>query len=897
VQTPWKEILDEFDEVFNMPTGMPPNREHDHPIVLKPGATIPNIRPCRYPYYQKNEIERIVKEMLQAGIIRHSTSPYSSPVLLVKKKDGGWRFCTDYRALNKVTIPNKFPIPVIDELLDELGGAIIFTKLDLKSGYHQIRMKEEDIAKTAFRTHEGHYEYLVMPFGLTNAPSTFQALMNEILRPFLRKFVLVFFDDILIYSSSEEDHKLHLKTILQVLKTQRLYANRKKCSFGQKEVEYLGHLISGQGVSADPKKVEDMIKWPYPKELKGLRGFLGLTGYYRKFVKNYSKIAWPLTQLLKKDNFKWSGEAQQAFDQLKQAMVTVPVLAMPDFNKEFVIETDASGKGIGAVLMQDNRPIAYMSQTLSDRAQSKSVYERELMAIVVAIQKWRPYLLGRHFQVHTDQKSLKFLTEQRIMAEDQQKWIAKLIGFDFEVKYKPGKDNSAADALSRQMNYASITTVQCEVWEGLEEEVQNDEKLKEIVQALISDPLSHQEYQLKGGRLFHEGRIVIPKQSPRIDWLLNEFHATAIGGHSGYLRTYKKLSGVVYWAGMRKKIKEFVEACEVCQQNKYQTLRPGGLLQPLPIPKQIWTDISMDFIGGLPKVQGTDTIMVVVDRLTKYAHFLPVKHPYTAKDIATLFIKEIVRLHGFPSSIVSDRDKVFLSTFWSELFKQAGTKLKYSSAYHPQSDGQTEVVNRCVETYLRCLTGRQPKQWPRWLSWAEYWYNTNYHASLKSTPFEALYGRSPPVLIRGDVNLSAVEEVNKLTAERNAMLREMQEQLLRAQDVMRAQANKHRREVEYQVGDMVYLKIQPYKLRKLANRINQKLSPRYYGPYEVEQKIGEVAYKLKLPAESRVHPVFHASLLKKAVTPNVMPQPLPECMNEEWQLEPEPEDIEHLLHN
>jgi hypothetical protein len=563
---------------------------------------------------------------------------------------------------------------------------------------------------------------------------------------------------------------------------------------------------------------------------------------------------------------------------------------MPDFNKEFVIETDASGKGIGAVLMQDNRPIAYMSQTLSDRAQSKSVYERELMAIVVAIQKWRPYLLGRHFQVHTNQKSLKFLTEQRIMAEDQQKWIAKLIGFDFEVKYKPGKDNSAADALSRQMNYASITTVQCEVWEGLEEEVQNDEKLKEIVQALISDPLSHQEYQLKGGRLFHEGRIVIPKQSPRIDWLLNEFHATAIGGHCGYLRTYKKLSGVVYWAGMRKKIKEFVEACEVCQQNKYQTLRPGGLLQPLPIPKQIWTDISMDFIGGLPKVQGTDTIMVVVDRLTKYAHFLPVKHPYTAKDIATLFIKEIVRLHGFPSSIVSDRDKVFLSTFWSELFKQAGTKLKYSSAYHPQSDGQTEVVNRCVETYLRCLTGRQPKQWPRWLSWAEYWYNTNYHASLKSTPFEALYGRSPPVLIRGDVNLSAVEEVNKLTAERNAMLREMQEQLLRAQDVMRAQANKHRREVEYQVGDMVYLKIQPYKLRKLANRINQKLSPRYYGPYEVEQKIGEVAYKLKLPAESRVHPVFHASLLKKAVTPNVMPQPLPVCMNEEWQLEPEPEE-------
>ena len=444
-----KQLLSEYEDIFKQPDQLPPHRDIEHSIELKEGAQPFSIRPYRNSYDQKNEIEKLIGEMLESGVIRPSSSPFASPILLVKKKDGTWRFCIDYRKLNSLTIKNKFPIPLIEELLDELSGEEVFSKLDLRAGYHQVRMKAKDIEKTAFRTHLGHYEFTVMPFGLTNAPASFQSLMNQVFAPYLRKFTLVFFDDILIYSKNVEEHLEQLEVIFKIMRENKLFAKMSKCDFLQSQVAYLGHVITREGVAVDKNKIRDMMAWPVPKSVKALRGFLGLSGYYKKFVKNYGLIAKPLTSLLQKDNFFWNEEAEKAFQELKQALVQTPVLKLPDYTKVFTVESDASNTGIGAVLTQEGRPLAYFSKALGVRGQAMSTYEKELTALVTAVKKWTPYLMDKHFFVKTDHWALKFLTEQKVTTLLQQKWISKLMGYNFTILYRKGKDNTVADALSR----------------------------------------------------------------------------------------------------------------------------------------------------------------------------------------------------------------------------------------------------------------------------------------------------------------------------------------------------------------------------------------------------------------------------------------------------------------
>jgi hypothetical protein len=345
------ELLASFTDTFTEPHGLPPHRSRDHGIMLVPGMHPVVVRPYRYPARHKDELERQCSAMRVQGLIRLSLSAFSSPVLLVKKHDGSWQFCVDYHALNAITVKDAFPIPVVDELLDELDDAKFFTKLDLRSGYHQVRMRADDIAKTTFRIHDGLYEFLVMPFGLCNALATFQALMNDVLRPFLRCFVLVFFDDILIYSSSSADHLRHLRAVFTILQQHRLFVKRSKCAFGERSIAYLGHVISEAGVAMDPAKLHAVSAWPQPRSAHAVRGFLGLAGYYRKFVQDYDSIAAPLTALLKKDGFSWKDKAAAAFQALKATVTSAPVLALLDYARPFMVECDASMYGFGAVLI------------------------------------------------------------------------------------------------------------------------------------------------------------------------------------------------------------------------------------------------------------------------------------------------------------------------------------------------------------------------------------------------------------------------------------------------------------------------------------------------------------------------------------------------------------------
>ncbi|KAL0546694.1 hypothetical protein IC582_016606 [Cucumis melo] len=890
-------VVRDYPDVFpeELP-GLPPHREVEFAIELEPGTVPISRAPYRMAPAELKELKVQLQELLDKGFIRPSVSPWGAPVLFVKKKDGSMRLCIDYRELNKVTVKNRYPLPRIDDLFDQLQGATVFSKIDLRSGYHQLRIKDEDIPKTAFRSRYGHYEFIVMSFGLTNAPAVFMDLMNRVFREFLDTFVIVFIDDILIYSKTEAEHEEHLRMVLQTLRDNKLYAKFSKCEFWLKQVSFLGHVVSKAGVSVDPAKIEAVTGWTRPSTVSEVRSFLGLAGYYRRFVENFSRIATPLTQLTRKGApFVWSKACEDSFQTLKQKLVTAPVLTVPDGSGSFVIYSDASKKGLGCVLMQQGKVVAYASRQLKSHEQNYPTHDLELAAVVFALKIWRHYLYGEKIQIFTDHKSLKYFFTQKELNMRQRRWLELVKDYDCEILYHPGKANVVADALSRKVSHsAALITRQAPLHRDLERaeiavsvgtvtmqlaQLTVQPTLRQrIIDAQSNDPyLVEQrglaeagqtaEFSLSsdGGLLF-ERRLCVPSDCAVKTELLSEAHSSPFSMHPGSTKMYQDLKRVYWWRNMKREVAEFVSKCLVCQQVKAPRQKPAGLLQPLSIPEWKWENVSMDFITGLPRtLRGFTVIWIVVDRLTKSAHFVPGKSTYTASKWAQLYMSEIVRLHGVPVSIVSDRDARFTSKFWKGLQTAMGTRLDFSTAFHPQTDGQTERLNQVLEDMLRACALEFPGSWDSHLHLMEFAYNNSYQATIGMAPFEALYGRC----CRSPVCWGEVGEQRlmgpELVQSTNEAIQKIRSRMHTAQSRQKSYADVRRKDLEFEIGDKVFLKVAPMKgVMRFERR--GKLSPRFVGPFEILERIGPVAYRLALPPSlSAVHDVFHVSMLRKYV--------------------------------
>nr|CAD1820506.1 unnamed protein product [Ananas comosus var. bracteatus] len=522
---------------------------------------------------------------------------------------------------------------------------------------------------------------MVMPFGLSNAPSTFMRLMNHVFKPFIGKFLVVYFDDILIYSKSIEEHITHLRQVFQILREQKLYANFKKCNFVTNSLVFLGYVVSAEGIKMDPAKVEAIVSWPEPTSLQDIRSFHGLASFYRRFIQGFSTIITPITDCLKGGSFKWTNNAKKSFELLKTRMIEAPLLTLPDFDKVFEVECDASNVGIGVVLSQEGKPLAFFSEKLNNSRQNYSTYDKEFYAIVRALEHWRHYLISKEFVLFSDHEALKYIHGQHKLNRRHAKWVEFLQTYTFHIKHKAGKQNQVADALSRRHTLLSTMQVQVLGFEVLKELYEDDSYFGNVWKDCSNG--SHNKFILHDGYLFKGNLLCIPQCSLRY-FIIKEAHEGGLSGHFGRDKTVALLQEHFYWPHLYKDVSNYIARCKTCHIAKSH-VQNTGLYTPLPVPNAPWEDVSLDFVLGLPQTQWhKDSIMVVVDRLSKMAHFIPRTKTMDATHIADLYFREIVKHHGIPKTITSDRDTKFVSHFWRTLWRKLGTTLQFSSSHHPQ---------------------------------------------------------------------------------------------------------------------------------------------------------------------------------------------------------------------
>ncbi|KAJ1578004.1 hypothetical protein NDA12_001262 [Ustilago hordei] len=780
IPKPYQHLRDVFDEVEA--DKLPHHTEHDLHLELIEGG-----KPPQGPLYLKgpkemSELRRYLDENLEKGFIRPSKSPARSPVLFVPKKDGGLRLCVDYRGLNEITVKNRAPLPLIEEQLFLLRKARIYTKLDLRAAYNLIRIAKGDEWKTAFGTQLGLYEYLVMPFGLANAPAHFQSFINDIFRDIIGVYVVVYLDDFLIFSDTEEVHVKHVTEVLTRLRSNRLFAKLSKCEFHTKTVEFLGYIIKPTGIEMDPEKVRTVKEWPMPESIHDIQRFLGFANFYRRFIAHFARIAKPLTALVKPierfKKFELPEEAQQAFHKLIQAFTSAGVLQHFDYHLPTRLETDASDFAIAGVLKQEHEgrwhPVAFYSRKMSSAEKNYEIHDKELLAV------YRPGDKGG------EPDALTRRTDMQPAGEEQDHNVRQLL------PPRVFKETADHDSLL----VAPMISMESIASKGLKDLVKIFQPLDQELQEIHRK----KPFELKDDLWYSGGRLVIPK--------------------------------------------------------------------PLATPDRPWGSISLDFIEGLPPSKKYDSktydsILVIVDRLTKFAILAPTHKTVTAKQTAVLLYGHMVRLFGYPDHMVSDRGRQFISGAWKAFAEQMGVKHSLSTAYHPQTDGQTERVNQVIEQYLRMYCNYEQNDWANLLDTAAFVYNNTVHNSIGVSPFFACYGWNPKahpdIPQRLGVNDPGRFEYLMDGEERCKYL---QEQIREAQRRSVNQYNRKHKDIEFKVGDMVYINRRNWKTR----RPTPKLDTRFAGPYPVQERVGRRAYRITLPANLRVHDVFHVSMLEPART-------------------------------
>nr|GEY22732.1 putative reverse transcriptase domain-containing protein [Tanacetum cinerariifolium] len=757
----------DFPEVFPEDLiGLPPVREIKFRIDLILGA-LPVVKsPYRLAPSEMQELSNQLKELQEKGFILPSHSPWGTHVLIVKKKEGALRMCIDYRELNELTIKNRYPLPRIGDLFYQLQGACCFSKIDLRSGYHQLRVREEDIPKTAFRTRYRHFEFTIMPFGLTNAPAVFMALMNRVCKPYLDKFIIVFIDDILIYSRSEEEHESHLKTILDLLKKEKLYAKFSKCEFWLKEVQFLGHVVNIEGIHVDPSKVESVKNWKTPESPIEIHSFLGLAGCYQRFIENFSKITKPLTQLTQKNKaYVWGDKQEEAFCILKEKLCNAPVLALPNGPNDFLKELNMRQRHWVELLSEYECEIKYhpgKANIVADALSRKErLKPRRVRAMSMTIQsglkakileaqgkaskdlKAPPeWLRGleRHFKKRDDD-GVYFFDRVWIPSVGDLRKLIMNEAHTSRYSVHPGADKM----------YYDLTDLYW--WPNMKRDI------AECVSKCLTS--GHDVIWVVVDRLTKSSHF-LPIREDYKNGLSAEI-TPGVELYSRHVSRVKSQEGLVLVAGIKRDIAEYVSKCLSCSKIKAEHQKPSGLLQQPEIPEWKWEKITMDLVTKLPKSSsGHDAIWVVVDRLTKSAYFLPIREDYKTEKLARIYIKEIVARHGVPVSIISDRDGRFASHLWQALQKALGTKLNMSIACHPETDGQSERTIQTLEDMLRACVMDFGGSWDTHLPLVEFSYNNSYHKSIKCAPFEALYRQSdaqiPLEEIKVDEKLRFVEE-------------------------------------------------------------------------------------------------------------------------------------------